>query len=132
MTKNYNQEVTFVSKEELDPVALYKLSDVTSAEGLDEVLKEVGTVVIDVEVFAILNIHNENSRNKAYSVLVIKDVNGTVYKTGSQSMINKVKEIFDFVTNAKANFESFAIKVFGRPSKNYDGNFITCSLEEIK
>lgn len=102
-----------------------KLKDTTNAVKLDTATQE-GNVIINPDMYAILDIHNENGDDKDYVNYVVIDVDGTKYVTGSQSFWNSFMDIYAEMENET---EEWSIEVYRMPSKNRPGkDFITCSI----
>lgn len=114
------------SSRELTAKQRIALKDTTNAVKLDEAT-QVEPVTINVDMYAILAIHNEKSENPDYDNYIVVDKNGTKYVTGSASFWSSFMDIF---TEMEGDDEEWALKVYRVPSKNYKGkDFITCSIE---
>ena len=114
------------SSRELTTKQRIALKDTTGAVKLDEAT-QVEPVIINVDMYAILAIHNEKSENPDYDNYVVVDKNGTKYVTGSASFWSSFMDIF---TEMEGEDEAWTLKVYRVPSKNYKGkDFITCSIE---
>lgn len=114
------------SSRELTAKQRIALKDTTSAIKLDEAT-QVEPVTINVDMYAVLAIHNEKSENPDYDNYVVVDKNGTKYVTGSASFWSSFMDIYEEMEDED---EEWAIKVYRVPSKNYKGKeFITCSIE---
>ena len=114
------------SSRELTAKQRVALKDPTSAIKLDEAT-QVEPVIINVDMYAILAIHNEKSENQDYDNYIVVDKNGTKYVTGSASFWSSFMNIF---TEMEGEDEAWTLKVYRVPSKNYKGkDFITCSIE---
>lgn len=101
------------------------LKDTTNAVKLDEAT-QIEPVIIDVDMYAVLNIHNEKSENPDYENYIVVDKNGTKYVTGSASFWSSFMDIFSEMAGED---EDYSIKAYRVPSKNYKGkDFITCSI----
>ena len=121
---DYSVLVSETSKE-LTAKERIQIKDTTDAIRLDEATKE-NAVMIDVDSYAVLNIHNEKSDDKDYTTYVIVDKDGQRYTTGSPSFWSSFMNIY---TEMKDESEPWAIKAYRLPSKNRAGkDFITCSL----
>ena len=121
---DYSVVVAETSKE-LTAKERIQIKDTTDAIRLDEATKE-NAVMIDVDSYAVLNIHNEKSDDKDYTTYVIVDKDGQRYTTGSPSFWSSFMNIY---TEMKDESEPWAIKAYRLPSKNRAGkDFITCSL----
>lgn len=114
------------SSRELTAKQRIALKDTTNAVKLDEAT-QVEPIFINVDMYAILAIHNEKSENPDYDNYIVVDKNGTKYVTGSASFWSSFMDIF---TEMEGDDEEWALKVYRVPSKNYKGkDFITCSIE---
>lgn len=110
---------------ELTPKQRIALKDTTNAVKLDEAT-QIEPVIIDVDMYAVLNIHNEKSENPDYENYIVVDKNGTKYVTGSASFWSSFMDIFSEMAGED---EDYSIKAYRMPSKNYKGkDFITCSI----
>ena len=114
------------SSRELTAKQRIALKDMTDAVKLDEAT-QVEPVMINVDMYAVLDIHNEKSENPDYENYIVVDKNGTKYSTGSESFWSSFMDIY---TEMEGEDEEWALKVYRVPSKNYKGkDFITCSIE---
>lgn len=107
------------------------LKDTSNAESLDMLTQEANfndqKVLINVDYYATLDIHNEKSDNKDYINFIVVDKDGKKYVTGSQSFISSFTDIVDEMTEAGET--DITIEVYRKESKNYQGkDFITCSI----
>lgn len=122
--EGYSVSIAEVSKE-LTAKERIKIKDTTDAIKLDEAT-QASEVVIELDFFAILNIHNEKSDNKDYKNYVLVDKNGNKYVTGSESFFTSFKSIYDEMKNEN---EAWSVKAYRVPSKNYKGkDFLTCAI----
>ena len=114
------------SSRELTAKQRIALKDTTGAVKLDEAT-QVEPVIINVDMYAVLDIHNEKSENPDYENYIVVDKDGTKYVTGSASFWSSFIDIF---TEMEGEDEAWTLKVYRVPSKNYKGkDFITCSIE---
>lgn len=114
------------SSRELTAKQRIALKDTTEAVKLDEAT-QVEPVIINVDMYAVLDIHNEKSENPDYENYIVVDKDGTKYATGSSSFWSSFIDIF---TEMEGEDEAWTLKVYRVPSKNYKGkDFITCSIE---
>lgn len=121
----YLVEIKEISRE-LTAKERIQIKDTTDVVKLDEATK-IEPVVIDVDLYAILSIHNEKSDNPDYLNYVVVAKDGTRYTTGSESFFNSFINIFNEMQNETE--EPWAIKVYRKPSTNRQGkDFITCSV----
>lgn len=124
MSQGYEVTIAEASKE-LTGKQKVQLIDTTDCTRLDAVTKQ-GEVLIDVDFYAVLAIHNEKSEDKDYKNFVVVDRNGTRYVTGSESFFNSFVNIYNAM---QGDDEEWKLKVYRMPSKNRQGkDFITCSL----
>ena len=122
----YSVSIVSVSKE-INAKERLQLKDTTSAIKLDKATQD-GDVIIDVDFYAELLIHNEQARTeeKDYTQYIIVDKSGEKYVTGSQSFWDSFNDI---LTEMADYDEPWAIKAYRLPSKNREGKeFITCSV----
>lgn len=107
------------------------LKDTSNATSLDLLTQEANfnneKVLINVDYYATLDIHNEKSDNKDYVNFIVVDKNGEKYVTGSQSFISSFIDIVEEM--ADAGETEIVVEVYRKESKNYKGkDFITCSI----
>lgn len=128
-TKTYSSKVTYSSKE-LTAREKIKIKDVSACKKLDELTQNNEHIIINVDFYAIVSIHNENADDTDYTNVVIVDKDGSRYVTGSNSFKRSLDDIMDELTDAGVlDEEDILIDVYTKPSKNYSGkSFITCSL----
>lgn len=115
------------SSKELSARDKIRLKDTTGAQQLNKLAKN-GEIIITPVAYTVLDVHNDKAQgDKDYKQYLIEDADGTIYTTGSSSLWNAFKDIFDELTSAGE--EGWSIKVYGLPSKNYEDKiFLTCSL----
>ena len=114
------------SSEDLKGKQRIIMKDTSDALKLDEATEGGNSIIIKVEKWAILKVHNEKSDDKEYENYIIVDSEGHKFVTGSQSFWSSFINIYE---EMKDEDEEWAIKVYRLPSKNYKGKeFITCSV----
>lgn len=124
MRTDYSITVKLVSKE-LTHKERVQITDLTDCVKLDKATQE-GPVLIDIDYYAVLDIHNEKADDKDYQNYVVADKNGTRYSTGSKSFFNNLVDICEEMQDSD---ETWQVKVYRKPSKNRAGkDFITCSI----
>lgn len=105
-----------------------------AAKRLDDSMTLEKDMCIDLVNYAVLDIHNEKTKDgaKDYTVLALFDKNGSRYHTSSESFMNALFDILEEFLDAGLTLDSFedglAIKVCEKQSKNYAGNFYTCTV----
>ena len=128
--KGYTSTVREVSKE-IRVKEKIMLKDTSNAKSIDILTQEASfnneKVLIDVDYYAILDIHNEKSDNKDYINFIIVDKSGNKYVTGSESFITTFTDIYNEMKGAGE--ENITIEIYRKESKNYKGkDFIICSI----
>lgn len=122
--EGYNVTIVKASKE-LTHKERVRMKDTTNALSLDEVTQD-GPVLIDLDFYAVLNVHNERSESVDYTVCILVDKAGTKFRTGSPSFLTALDEIMVDMADCD---EPWQLEVSRRPSKNYKGKeFLTCSV----
>lgn len=122
--EGYNVTIAKASKE-LTYKERVRMKDTTKALSLDEVTQD-GPVLIDLDFYAVLNVHNEKSESIDYTVCILVDKAGTKYRTGSPSFLTALDEIMVDMADCD---EPWQLEISRRPSKNYKGKeFLTCSV----
>ena len=130
MSNTYKAKVVYTSKE-LEPITLVKLTDMTDCNSLDDLVKDCNSEALRVEVdyYAHISVHNEKSKGATdYTKIIIVDTDGVKYSTGSESFSNAIDTITENLADIDYGDKPFTIKVYKKPSKNYNGDFISCSL----
>lgn len=124
---NYSVKVVESSKE-LTKKETVMFKDLSDAVNLSEFIDEQhGAVMIDVESWVELAIHNEKAKegqDKDYTNYVVVDKNGTRYYTGSESFWSSFKDIWCEMSDST---EEWSLKVYKKQSKGKK-DFITCSV----
>lgn len=128
--RGYKATIKEVSKE-VTPKEKIMLKDTSNAISLDKATSDADfageKLLIDVDYYAILSVHNENSDDKDYEQYIVVAKDGTKYYTGSNSFMNAFTDIYDEMTEAGES--DITIEVYRKESKNYKGkDFITCSI----
>lgn len=102
-----------------------QLKDTADAVSLNEATKE-GAFILTPVVWAKLHVSLEtDATSKEYDQIVIVDADGQKYSTGSDSFI---RSFIDICEEMEGEEETWAVKVFRLPSKNYSGDFLTCTI----
>lgn len=103
-----------------------RYTDLTDAIQLDEATQS-GDVIIDVDKWAVINVHNEKSDTVDYMKYVIIDKDEQVFVTGSESFWKSFVQIYEVMSDEGET--TYSIKVYRRESKNYKGkDFLTCRI----
>ena len=85
------------SSEELKGKQRIIMKDTSDALKLDEATEGGNSIVIKVEKWAILKVHNEKSDDKEYENYIIVDSEGHKFVTGSQSFWSSFINIYEDV-----------------------------------
>ena len=122
---DYQVTIREVSRE-ISPRERIKLKEFTNATQLDTACEE-GSFLLSPDVYAILDVHNERSKeDKDYTKYIILDKAGNKFITGSNSFFKSFLEIWEEMAPLGEEYE---IEVYRVPSKNYKGkSFLTCSI----
>lgn len=103
-----------------------RYTDFTDVIQLDEAT-QAGDIIIDVDKWAVVWVHNEKSDTVDYAKYVIIDKEGQVYVTGSESFWRSFIAIYEVMSDEEETV--YSIKVYRRESKNYKGkDFLTCRI----
>jgi len=103
-----------------------RYTDFTDVVQLDEAT-QAGDLIIDVDKWAVVMVHNEKSDTVDYVKYVIIDKEGQVYVTGSESFWRSFTAIYEVMSEEEETV--YSIKVYRRESKNYKGkDFLTCRI----
>lgn len=105
-----------------------QVKDLTGAIGIDAATTKAEGHAIEVKPtgYAVLDVHNDNSKDKDYTNYLIFTDSGDRFVTGSESFWNSFISIFN---EMKDSDEEWALRIYRMPSKNRTGKeFITCSL----
>lgn len=102
------------------------------AKNVNEVIKlgeecKENRVLIDVDYWVHLHIHNDKSDDKEYEGYLLVDKNGSKYYTGSESFWRAFESIWEEVDGNDIGEWSLAVTLL--PSKNRSGqSFLTCDI----
>lgn len=126
---NYKASIASVSKE-LNGKERIMFKDTTNAIKIDEATKESeGGIVLTVDYYGVLSIHNEKSDTVDYNNYIIVDTEGNKYVTGSDSFYRSFIDIVDELADCGESIEGCTINIYRHDSKNYVGKqFLSCSL----
>ena len=129
--RNYKAEVTY-STRELTAREKIKFKDTTSAIALDDVVTVDKPIELTIDTVVKISVENgaiksDDGKDKEYDVLVFTTDTGDVYKTSSPSFETSIIDIFDELQELN-DTDPVTVRIFKKPSKNFNGEFITCSL----
>ena len=115
------------SSKELTPKERVMYKDFSDAVKLDIGLESDEGIILYPDFYVLCKVDNDKARrDKEYFVLLVIDKAGTKYRTGSPTFIENFKAIYE---DMKDVAEDWGIRVYGLPSKNFEGkSFLTCSV----
>ena len=124
--KTYSAKIVG-SSHELTPKEKLRCKDTAAAIRIDAAT-EKGDLIIAPTGFAIIEIHNEKSKDhKDYNNYLIFGNDGATYVTGSTSFWHSFKDIYDEMQDSNEPWEVVCTR---RMSKNYAGKFfLTCYVK---
>ena len=115
------------SSKELTPKERVMYKDFSDAVKLDIGLESDEGIILYPDFYVLCKVDNDKARrDKEYFVLLVIDKAGTKYRTDSPTFIENFKAIYE---DMKDVAEDWGIRVYGLPSKNFEGkSFLTCSV----
>lgn len=124
---DYNAKIVSSTKE-LSVKEKIQYKDLTDTIRLDSVVDIDKPLVINVDAFIELAIHNENARDdKDYTTIVIVAKDGTRYSTSSESVRNAIEDIMEEAQDG--GLEEYDIKVLAKPSRTREGqHYLTATI----
>lgn len=130
--EDYAVQIVETSIKELTAKDRIRLKDTSDARNLTDMCDDAdeGAVIIEPTAYAVLDVHNDHvkdGQNKDYRKYLILDAYGQKYVTGSIAFWNSFIDIWNEIKGENPD-EGIELKVFKRPSKNYNGDFVTCAL----
>lgn len=124
--KGYEVKIIDASKElsARERIALKNFDDMVQLD--DAITADSPRLHIDVDGYAVAEVHNEKSDNVDYEKFIIFGKDGQKYITGSKPFFSSFKEIWD---EMEGENEDWAIIAYKRESNNYKGKeFLTCTI----
>lgn len=103
------------------------LKDINDAVKLDKAASGEGVLIYPV-LWAEIAIHNPKSENPDYTSYVIVDKEGLKFTTSSPSFWRSFTDIVEEIEDSEDQTIEWGIRVFKKQSKNFAGDFITCSI----
>ena len=101
-----------------------KMKDISDSRPISEL--QTGDV-ITVDVWGLVQVHNENLDEADYQNLIIKTPQGEKYHTSSNSFFLSLDDIQSEL-DAAGESGAFDIRIVKKQSKNNSGQFLTCAL----
>ena len=124
---NYSCIVT--ESEGLDAKDLVRIELASNIVSIDKNIEDdADNIIMKVCGWAYTQTHNPSSTDKKdYESLIIKNEEGTMFRTSSTSCIEMFRQIIGAVT--RAGLEEWKLTIFKKPSKKRDGKYyITCGI----
>ena len=121
--KDYKAKVAYSSRELTAREKIALVSKMSDAVKLDDVVTPEAGLILSPLYYAVVDVHNEKSENKDYTVLLLVDTDNQVYTTSSSSVMKELDNINDEMTDAGEEFGTYDIKIVKRESKNYKNKF---------
>lgn len=122
---NYSANIKYTSKE----LTKKQQAQLLQADfpTLDKAVMSDGTeLVIDIDFYAIIQVHNEKTENKDYEVCVVFCKDGSAYGTGSSSFIQRLEEAMEYMEDSD---EEWKLAVSKKNSKTRTGaQFLSCRV----
>lgn len=116
------------SRRELSYKERVIIKDTTAADGIDQIVTDTTPLDIHLSHFAMLDVHNESSKDKDYTQVVLVDEDGNRYFSGSDSLMSALLDIWAEMRNCPED-EDWQLRIYKLPSKNYSGkSFLTCTV----
>lgn len=101
-----------------------KMKDISDSRAISEL--QTGDV-ITVDVWGLVQVHNENLDEPDYQNLIIKTPQGEKYHTSSNSFFLSLDDIQTELDEAGES-GAFDIRIVKKQSKNNSGQFLICAL----
>lgn len=121
----FNATISFVSKE-LTAKQRIQFKDTQDAIKIDKVLETEPELLLDVDYYGILQVHNDRAENPDYEQYIIVTKSGEKYTTGSDSFLSSFEEI---VKEMEGSDEEYQIRAYRNPSKNREGKYyLACGI----
>ena len=121
----YTSEIT-ESMKPLTGKEKVRFKDFTASKKLDEEVAEGSSLIIDLDNYIKVAVHNTKAENPDYNVYIIVDKNGTSYYTSSETLMRALEDV---VKSMKDETEEWGIEVVKKPSNNFKGKFfLTCTV----
>lgn len=126
--RGFTAEVVYASKEDITAKEKVMIKDVSGAEKFDDLCK-VDSIIIDVDWYALIDIHNEAATDrKDYRNILVVGKDGRRFITGSTSFMDKFEDIYEDLESIGA-LDQMTIEVYTKDSAKRQGKyFITCRL----
>lgn len=121
--KDYKAKVAYSSRELTARERIALVSKMSDAVKLDDVVTPEAGLILSPLYYAVVDVHNEKSENKDYTVLLLVDTDNQVYTTSSASVMKELDNINEEMADAGEEFGTYDIKIVKRESKNYKNKF---------
>lgn len=118
------------SSKELSAREKIRYKNFSAAIAIDSLVSDESEVAsITPVAYASFAVHNDKAEHTDYTLYIIEDAAGNLFKTGSEAFFSRFVEIFDTMAE-DAPGEEYSISVIKRPSTKYKGKYILlCRLD---
>ena len=124
-TSDYSSEI-IESMKPLSGKEKVRFKDLTASKKLDEEVTEDASLVVALDNYIKLHVHNPKSENSDYDVMIVVDKAGYSYYTSSETFMRALESI---VADMQDETEEWGIEVIKKPSSNFKGKFfLTCTV----
>lgn len=125
--EGYKATIAYTSKE-LTAREKIRIIQANNAVPIDASVEPDKPLVIDYDYHVVVEVHNEKAKgDKDYIQVFVVDKAGTMYKSGSRSLIESMEECVSLMH--EAGEKDIPLEISMSPSKNYTGKyFLTCTV----
>ena len=124
-TSDYSSEI-IESMKPLSGKEKVRFKDLTASKKLDEEVTEEASLLVALDNYIKLHVHNSKSENPDYDVMIVIDKEGNSYYTSSETFMRALESV---INDMKDETEEWGIEVVKKPSSNFKGKFfLTCTV----
>lgn len=124
-TSDYSSEI-IASMKSLSGKEKVRFKDLTASKKLDEEVTEDTSLLVALDNYIKLHVHNSKSENPDYDVMIVIDKEGNSYYTSSETFMRALEGV---INDMKDETEEWGIEVVKKPSSNFKGKFfLTCTV----
>ena len=124
-TSDYSSEI-IESMKPLSGKEKVRFKDLTASKKLDEEVTEDASLLVALDNYIKLHVHNSKSENPDYDVMIVIDKEGNSYYTSSETFMRALESV---INDMKDETEEWGIEVVKKPSSNFKGKFfLTCTV----
>lgn len=124
-TSDYSSEI-IESMKPLSGKEKVRFKDLTASKKLDEEVTEEASLLVALDNYIKLHVHNSKSENPDYDVMIVIDKEGNSYYTSSETFMRALESV---INDMEDETEEWGIEVVKKPSSNFKGKFfLTCTV----